>query len=237
MYKNKSTFILKWAKKILLSKILGGKCDICGNNNIFQLEFHHPHEDKEATICKIKFLRFSKIKKEVVKCRLLCRNCHAELHYEDGGSDRRRSQLKENMLLYKNIFSCEICGYSGKNYRSLEFHHVKSKEKAFEISSEIWKIKKIKSNKIEKIILLELDKCSVICRNCHGIKHSSTKKFETFKNEIYKKVKSYKEYDPIDKNEVIRLHNDGLKNIEIAREIGCARSSITYILNRNIKPV
>lgn len=36
-----STKILQWAKKVKVIEILGGKCEHCGNYNIFHLTFHH----------------------------------------------------------------------------------------------------------------------------------------------------------------------------------------------------
>ena len=58
--------------------------------------------------------------------------------------------------------SCEICGYN-KCLRSLHFHHKNPKEKSFGISGShglAW----------EKV-LLELDKCVLLCSNCHSEVH------------------------------------------------------------------
>lgn len=227
-----STYALTWSKKISMIDLLGGKCSACGIKNIFVLEFHHSEDNKEKGINAIKGLRLSSIRNEVLKCVLLCKNCHSERHYDDGGIDRRRSILKQKMLEYKNIFCCEKCGYQGKNYRSLEFHHKVKESKSFEINSEVWKIKRIKKFGIEEKIMIELDKCEIVCRNCHGILHTRVEKFNNLKEEIYKKVISYREYDVISKDIVLELHNRGLKNIDIARQLNCAKSSITYLLQR-----
>jgi hypothetical protein len=40
-----STKILHWSKKIRAIELLGGKCEMCEDNNIFHLCFHH--EDSE----------------------------------------------------------------------------------------------------------------------------------------------------------------------------------------------
>jgi len=230
--KNDYMYILIWSKKIKMVNHLGGVCVNCGSNNIFVLEFHHPNGDKEFSINFIRECRWSVIERECSKCVLLCRNCHAELHYEDGGIDRRRSLLKQKMLEYKGIFCCEKCGYKGKNYRSLEFHHRKENEKSFEIFSEVWKVKKIKKVGVEEKILRELDKCDVICRNCHGVKHTSIDKFDIFKDKILERVSLYKEVPSIDKNLVLKMHGEGVKNIDIAKKLGCAKSSITYLLQK-----
>jgi predicted HNH restriction endonuclease len=58
---------------------------------------------------------------------------------------------------------CSICGYN-KNINVLELHHINPKEKEFTISgnhSRSWE-------KIKK----ELDKCMVVCSNCHREIHN-----------------------------------------------------------------
>ena len=54
-------YIRTWALKIKAINILGGKCETCGNNNIFHLEFHHiiPSE-KEYKINNISIFKFFK---------------------------------------------------------------------------------------------------------------------------------------------------------------------------------
>lgn len=57
---------------------------------------------------------------------------------------------------------CKICGYE-KCKTALHFHHLDPKEKAFGISSKAsWGFEKIKS---------ELDKCILLCSNCHAEIH------------------------------------------------------------------
>ena len=38
--KQDSNYALRWAKKIRAINLLGGECDICGNDNIFYWEYH-----------------------------------------------------------------------------------------------------------------------------------------------------------------------------------------------------
>jgi len=230
--KNKYQYILKWSKKIKLINSLGNVCCNCGCDNVLSLEFHHPLNDKECSINNVQTCRLSVMMKEADKCVLLCRNCHAELHYDEGGTDRRRSILKEKMLEYKNVFCCEKCGHEGSNYRSLEFHHKNPSEKSFELFSEVWKVKKIKKKGIEEIILRELDKCEVICRNCHGIEHIDVEKFNTWESDIYEKIDSYKEANKIDKDLVLSMYNNGIRQIDIAKELNCAKSSICYLIKK-----
>lgn len=61
----------------------GGKCGICGYNRcIDSLTFHHldPNE-KEFGLAEHGVTRsYEKAKAEAMKCKLLCRNCHGEVH-------------------------------------------------------------------------------------------------------------------------------------------------------------
>ena len=63
---------------------------------------------------------------------------------------------------YKKQHPCVRCGFA--DYRALQFHHRDQKQKLFGISQKIGKIslKRIKE---------EIDKCYVLCANCHQIEH------------------------------------------------------------------
>ena len=58
---------------------------------------------------------------------------------------------------------CSSCGYS-KYYGALEFHHINPDEKDYD-----WNKLRLKS--WDKIIN-ELDKCVLLCSNCHKETHS-----------------------------------------------------------------
>ena len=83
----KKTIILirKWRqrtkKKII--EYLGGKCEICGyNKHSNALVCHHVYKKKKYAIANmlVRCLKWERIEKEIKKCKLLCRNCHAEVH-------------------------------------------------------------------------------------------------------------------------------------------------------------
>jgi hypothetical protein len=70
---------------------------------------------------------------------------------------RRRQELRDKATEYKGGKCC-ICGYN-KCQRALSFHHVNPEEKSFDISSGITK----SWDKLKE----ELDKCILVCLNCH----------------------------------------------------------------------
>lgn len=75
--------------------------------------------------------------------------------------DKRRDEYKEEYLNYKKTLSCNRCG--NNDYRVLQFHHTNS-DKEFNVSSKIGQ-RKLSS------LMKEIDKCEVLCANCHSIEH------------------------------------------------------------------
>lgn len=63
----------------------GGKCEVCGYNRCLgSLDFHHIDPKlKDKDFIKMKSWSIEKYKMELDKCRLLCKNCHGELHYDE----------------------------------------------------------------------------------------------------------------------------------------------------------
>lgn len=61
--------------------------------------------------------------------------------------------------------SCSKCGYN-KNISALDFHHLNPKEKDF--SLDIRKFSNFSNGKLLK----ELDKCVLLCANCHREEHN-----------------------------------------------------------------
>ena len=75
----------------------------------------------------------------------------------------KRKKLRDQAIAYKGG-KCEKCGYN-KCHQALEFHHKDSQTKDFGISAKgytrSW-------NKIKE----ELDKCIMVCANCHREIHN-----------------------------------------------------------------
>lgn len=62
--------------------MLGGKCSECGYSaNLAALVFHHlGGKEFKLDVRSLSNRKLTPILAEVAKCRLLCHNCHAELH-------------------------------------------------------------------------------------------------------------------------------------------------------------
>jgi transcriptional regulator/ribosomal protein L32 len=79
----KQRVILGWAKKLKAIDQLGNKCQNCGEDRPWLLDFHHVDESqKEYEISYLKHHSWEKLKVEIEKCILLCRNCHGDVHYK-----------------------------------------------------------------------------------------------------------------------------------------------------------
>lgn len=70
--------------KAQLVESLGGKCEMCGyNRSQSALSFHHKDpKQKDFTVCSglSRKMNIDDLLKEVKKCRLVCSNCHHEIH-------------------------------------------------------------------------------------------------------------------------------------------------------------
>ena len=79
---------------------------------------------------------------------------------------RRQRLFKKNCIDYKGG-RCENCGYNTCP-DALEFHHLEPGEKDFSIS-------KSRLTKFDQRVKNELDKCVMLCANCHREEHSKQK--------------------------------------------------------------
>lgn len=102
-------------RKIKAVQLLGEKCQKCGyNRNYAALAFHHlDPKMKKMSWSKLKYLPWKQIIKELKKCILLCRNCHAETHFPNNILKDGDKILDDNNLLNKKMITstgvCPIC--------------------------------------------------------------------------------------------------------------------------------
>jgi len=75
----------------------------------------------------------------------------------------RKRELKFRAVEYKGG-KCEKCGYNSY-LGALEFHHTDPSEKDFHLSTKTRVV-------FDDAIRQELDKCSLLCANCHREEHA-----------------------------------------------------------------
>lgn len=90
-----------------------------------------------------------------------CRKCQVD------SVQKRRLKVKQLALDYKGG-ECQHCGYSGCN-GALEFHHIDESKKSFSIGNKGYTKSWLK-------IKEELDKCILLCANCHREEHERIRK-------------------------------------------------------------
>lgn len=225
-------YILKWSKKLKSNELLGNRCYICGESNFIKFDFHHINGkiDKEENISKMNSnKRWSIIENELKKCQLLCKNCHKEIHDKidsEKRTDPRFINNKKIFLEFKGTIECQKCGYSKCN-AALDFHHLGNKK--FILSRVMKRIKNI--SELTEEIISELNKCIVLCKNCHSEETFDLEKFNKYKDFVYEKINTYKEHQKVSLDDILILKNKGLTHAEISRELGIAKSSVTYSLN------
>jgi len=222
----KDSFIRRWAKKIKATNLLGGKCEKCGNDNVFVLAFHHT-KDKEDIINSMINKHWDVALKEVKKCILLCANCHMEEHYPISNPN------KEMLLKIKGQDSCSRCGYKGKSAVSLEFHHRDRKDKQLNIYRS-YHSKRV-FLKIPQKLLDEIKKCDVLCKNCHITEQIDVEKFKKLKDKIDFKVANYNGVQKLDIKKIIKLRKKKLNSVQIAKKLGYNSASVVFRL-RKLEP-
>ena len=136
---------------------------------------------KRCGDCSKKFFN-SERKRYKMTTEVICRDCGIEKNldntfFADGqwstkcracSNNAKRNSQRENKqqcVDYKGG-RCQRCGYS-KSLAALDFHHRDPKEKDFNIAHR----KMILNEAIKK----ELDKCDLLCSNCHREEHEIKK--------------------------------------------------------------
>jgi len=158
-------------------------------------------------------------------CILLCKNCHNKLHYSINSNVDKKD--KKIFLEYKGVNGCIICGYN-ECVASLEFHHKDPKDKLFLISNKSHYYKSIESLKIE--IEKEINKCDVLCSNCHAESHLNDGFYASHEEEIIKKSKNMIEkMMKIDRDIILYLFKNGYRQIDISNELGIKRGIVSSI--------
>ena len=129
---------------------------------------------KRCPICE-KTLPFSAFGSNRSACDGLttyCKKCKHERENQDyrqakkGRKAKRDARKQELADLLGGV--CVRCGFD-EFASALDFHHIQGKDKEYQIA-------RIVANSVaitEQALVDELDKCALLCRNCHGAYHAS----------------------------------------------------------------
>lgn len=93
-------------------------------------------------------------------CSLKCKNTHNNKIYQTYSNQKDKGIIRKLELIAMKGNKCEMCGYN-KNYTALCFHHLNPDTKLFKLDARNC------SNKKFETLLIEANKCQLLCHNCH----------------------------------------------------------------------
>lgn len=144
-------------KNIRTNSLTTGLSQSCGEHGNY-LFTSNDNGEKECIVCGEKFIT-NNIN------RRYCYNC-SPIGLTSTDRSRYTKRVIKHKLIEHKGGKCEICGYN-KCEGALQFHHLNPKEKEFTISH-------INLNEDEfsfENLLKEVDKCQLLCANCHAEQH------------------------------------------------------------------
>lgn len=117
--------------------------------------------------------RINKTKKDGLQSQCIaCRKAYNQEHYKKNKKSYINKAKKSNEKMvkwYNDLKSSLKCQQCGEDHPAcLHFHHRSPEEKEFNISSNV------KTGKTK--LLKEINKCDVLCANCHAKVHYNERK-------------------------------------------------------------
>ena len=98
-------------------------------------------------------------------CSTKCRQSQINHKHQNYAAQQRRGYERKARLIQMKGNCCEICGYH-KNTSALCFHHTLPSIKSFQID-----IRRCSNASWDRLIV-EADKCRLLCLNCHAEVHN-----------------------------------------------------------------
>jgi len=197
--KREDKFILRWAKRYRAYCELGGKCNNCGETDIFILDFHHKNpKEKEYGISQFSaHAPWGKIKKELDKCILLCRNCHGKHHIFE-----TEQVFKKNFDLIK-LKSKEVDKVTKNKLDKNKIYHLLIGGKSL--------------NEVARLLNKDVSTIRFVAK-----KISQEKGVKLFKTRVEHNSKKEK----INKEQLIKFLKEGLSVELMAKHFNCAKSTL-----------
>lgn len=147
---------------IFINSFKHDPCIDCGKNFPPEcMELDHVVENKINDVSAMKSMKIDVIYNEIIKCELVCAVCHRVR-----SSNRRKSSNNKKILLFRILtdkIKQQPCHDCKNNYPAvaMDFDHVLG-IKLYNIS-DMW-------NSSEKELFEEINKCDIVCANCHRIR-------------------------------------------------------------------
>lgn len=126
-------------------------------NKLFVKTYRNNRTEKWCSNCE-RYLAIASYDKQANGLKSQCKNCLKNRQ------KRIRINYKQEMVDYLGG-KCQNCGYN-KCLAALDFHHNDPRIKTITLSQRI-------NNKPSEKTYLELDKCTLLCANCHRTVHYS----------------------------------------------------------------
>ncbi len=98
-------------------------------------------------------------------CSRRCKNANSNSRHQSYLAQQKRGSCRKAELVQAKGGKCQSCGY-GRNLAALQFHHLCSAGKAFQLD-----IRSL-SNRSLQSIYSEAEKCILLCANCHAEIHN-----------------------------------------------------------------
>lgn len=160
-----------WTKIDGINKNLNNRkfcldCSPWGKHNTVDITVYKGNDTSTTQIClyckveKPKSMFYTRSGRKVHSTQSVCRECSSKYTLE------RQHKQKQQCIDYKGG-KCQICGYRTTN-QALQFHHLEPNEKEFAIGNHHLKLFENVKN--------ELDKCILLCANCHIETHAGLHK-------------------------------------------------------------
>ncbi len=103
--------------------------------------------------------------KQTKYCSTKCKSQQTNHKHKNYVIQQKRGYERKVLLLNLKGNCCEICGYN-KNHSALCFHHKNPETKSFQLDLPHC------SNTSWDKLLLEVEKCQLLCLNCHAEFHN-----------------------------------------------------------------
>lgn len=169
-YKRKYKYKNKVAGRELVQLYKSQNPCSCGESHHRCLDFHHINPDtKKMCVTRMVAEGYSlkMIQTEIDKCKLICSNCHRKYHSKNtitrNDKGRYVHEIKSNQ-------ACSRCGENDD--RCLDFHHLRDKDTTVSqiVGDKNYTLQDLKN---------EIDKCIILCSNCHRKEHAQDEELNT----------------------------------------------------------